>query len=111
MAYSIAEHLLRSPRSQVVHVNGSFHTEKRLGIPEHLQRYRPGTSMLVVTILPDKSFPKFTPKKMLNGGDFVIVTDSSLPRSYKSSFTPKKKTKTAAKKKTSGKKKTKAKKK
>ncbi len=83
MAYSIAESLMRAPRARVIHVNGRFHTEKRLGIPDHLLRYRPGTSFLVVSFAPHKTFPKFD--RELNGlGDFVIVTDPSLPRSYKS---------------------------
>jgi hypothetical protein len=84
MAYSIAEFLMRSPRAQVIHLNGSFHTEKRLGTADHLLRYRPGTSFLVVTMLSAKSFPKFDRKEMADLGDFVIVTDLSLPRSFKS---------------------------
>jgi len=90
MAYTIAEHLLRQPRAQVVHVNGSFHSEQRMGIPEHLLRYRPGTSLLVVTILPHKGFPRFEVGEMVDRGDFVIVTDPSLPRSYSSSMPEKK---------------------
>jgi len=84
MAYSIAEFLMRSPRAQVIHLNGRFHTEKRLGIADHLLHYRPGTSFVVVTILSAKSFPKFDTKEMADLGDFVIVTDPSLPRSFKS---------------------------
>lgn len=84
MAYSIVEHLLSQPRAQVLHINGSFHTEKRLGIPEHLLRYRPGTNCVVVTMTSHKSFPKFDVKEMTGLGDFVIVTDPSLPRSYSS---------------------------
>jgi len=84
MAYSIAEFLMRSPRAQVIHLNGRFHTEKRLGIADHLLRYRPGTSFVVVTMLSAKSFPKFDAKEMTDLGDFVIVTDPSLPRSFKS---------------------------
>src|SRR5436305_11382645 len=78
MAYTIAEFLLRQPRAQVVHVNGSFHSEQRMGIPEHLLRYRPGTSLVVVTIVPHKSFPKFDVAEMTDKGDFVIVADKSL---------------------------------
>ncbi|MBI1916664.1 MAG: ChaN family lipoprotein [Planctomycetes bacterium] len=84
MAYSIAEYLMRSPGAQVIHLNGRFHTEKRLGIADHLLRYRPGTSFLVVTMLSAKSFSKFDAKEMTDLGDFVIVTDPSLPRSFKS---------------------------
>ena len=91
MAYTIAEHLLRQPRAQVIHVNGGFHSEQRMGIPEHLLRYRPGTSLLVVTIVSYKSFPKFEVSEMTDKGDFVIVTDASLPRSYDSTPAPMKK--------------------
>ncbi|MEM9943066.1 MAG: ChaN family lipoprotein [Planctomycetota bacterium] len=82
MAYSIVEQFLRDPGCQVVHINGSFHTEKKLGIPEHLLRYRPSTSFLVVTMFASDSFPAFDSQEMINAGDFVIVTDNSLPRSY-----------------------------
>ena len=36
----------------VVHVNGSFHSEGGLGIPEHLARFAPDARALVVTIRP-----------------------------------------------------------
>lgn len=82
MAYSIANFLTRHPNSRVLHINGSFHSAEHLGILDHLARYRPGTSMLVITMLPEKSFPAFEPETMRDQGDFIIVTDPSLPRSY-----------------------------
>src|SRR5256885_10535095 len=42
MAYTIAEHLLRQPRAQVIHVNGGFPSEQRMGGPGHPRGYRPG---------------------------------------------------------------------
>jgi uncharacterized iron-regulated protein len=78
MAYTLAEHLLRHPRAQIIHLNGSFHSEQRMGIPEHLLAYRPGTTVLVVTMIRDKSFPKFDVKEMADKGDFVIVTDPAM---------------------------------
>lgn len=83
MAFSIAEALLRSPSARIVHVNGSFHTEKRLGILDHLSRYRPNTSSLVVTIRAEKSFPAWDAEKLASAGDFVIVTDPSLSQPQK----------------------------
>jgi uncharacterized iron-regulated protein len=80
MAYSIADFLTRNPGKRIVHVNGSFHTAAKLGTVEHLLRYRPATDVMVVTILPDSSFPAFNAKTMRNQGAFVIVTDPSLPR-------------------------------
>lgn len=82
MAYSIADYLTRNPDKRVLHVNGSFHTAQRLGTVEHLLRYRPQTSVVVVTMISDASFPLFKADTMSNQGTFVIVTDSKLPRSY-----------------------------
>lgn len=80
MAFSIAQHLTRQPGRRVVHVNGAFHTEQHLGTVEHLVRYRPGVSVMVVTMLPAKAFPAFDPQTMRDKGDFVIVTDASLTK-------------------------------
>jgi uncharacterized iron-regulated protein len=84
MAYSIADFLTRHPGKRVLHVNGSFHTANRLGTVEHLLRYRPNTPLVVVTILPEASFPRFDSKGMSGAGTFVVVTDPTLPRSYRS---------------------------
>lgn len=83
MAYSIANFLTRNPGGRVLHVNGSFHTAQRLGTVEQLLRYRPQTSIVVVTMISDAGFPSFKTETMSNQGTFVIVTDPKLPRSYK----------------------------
>ena len=44
----------------------------------------------MVTILPHKSFPRFDVGEMVDRGDFVIVTDPKLPRSF-SAMVPEKK--------------------
>jgi uncharacterized iron-regulated protein len=82
MAYSIARTLTARPGARILHVNGSFHSAQRMGILEHLERYRPETSVVVVTMLSDESFPQFDSEEMSGLGDFVVVTDPSLPRSY-----------------------------
>jgi uncharacterized iron-regulated protein len=82
MSFAIAEFLTGHPNRRVLHVNGSFHTAQRLGTVEHLLRYRPGTEVVVVTMMPEKSFPAFNPATMTSQGDFVVVTDPSLTRSF-----------------------------
>jgi uncharacterized iron-regulated protein len=79
MAEAIARHLGKTRDALVVHVNGAFHSEQRLGVPEHLQRYRSKARTLVVTIVPagDGEFPRFDAAKLGNLGDFVILTDPS----------------------------------
>jgi uncharacterized iron-regulated protein len=83
MAYSIAEFLTKHPGKRILHVNGSFHTAHKLGIVEHLLRYRPNTPVVVVTILSETSFPAFDSKSMHGAGTFVVVTDPALPRTYR----------------------------
>lgn len=75
MADSIAKFLKVHPNKHILQINGLFHSEYHQGIPEHLLRYRPDTTTLVVTILRDKSFPSWKGADMKGAGDFVIVTD------------------------------------
>jgi uncharacterized iron-regulated protein len=83
MSYSIAEFLKANKKSLVVHLNGGFHTENRLGTAEQLLKYRPKAKILVVTMRYEEDFTKFDQTKHLNLGDFVILTDTKVPRSFK----------------------------
>jgi len=74
MAYTLAEHLMRQPEALVVHVTGAFHVEGRLGTPEMLLRYRPGSRMLVVVYIPSEHPGTFNPKLHSEKGDFVWLT-------------------------------------
>lgn len=74
MAWSLARHLREHEDARVLHVNGSFHSEERLGIVEQLAHYAPDARVLVITILPSSGFPAFDADAMMDAGDFVIVT-------------------------------------
>jgi len=78
MAYSIAEYLKRGRDPLVVQVNGTFHSEERMGAPEQLARYRPKARSVVVTIVSDAGFPDFDPARLGRLGDFVIITDPAV---------------------------------
>jgi hypothetical protein len=65
----------------VVHLNGGFHSESRLGAVQHLARYNPRARALVVTLKPEANFTNFDKTKHENTGDFVILTDAKLPKS------------------------------
>ncbi len=79
MSYSISQHIVK--RGLIVHLNGSFHTESRLGTVEHLLKYKPKTKVLVVTMSYEDDFKTFDKAKFENLGDFVILTDAKQPRS------------------------------
>lgn len=82
MAYSVATALKKSKNGLVVHLNGGFHTENRLGTVEHLLRYRKNARVLVVTMRYEQDFAAFNSEKHKNLGDFVILTDTKVPRSF-----------------------------
>lgn len=81
MAEAVAKFLKSEKNPLVVHLNGGFHTEGRLGTVEQLMKYRPSTKALVVTIRYEDEFTEFRPEKHANLGDFVILTDGKQPRS------------------------------
>lgn len=81
MANSVAKYLKSNKGSLVVHLNGAFHTESRLGTVEHLLKYRPRAKVVVVTMRYEDDFKTFDKTKHTDIGDFVILTDGKQPRS------------------------------
>jgi uncharacterized iron-regulated protein len=81
MADSVVNVLKRDKNALVVHLNGRFHTESRLGTVEHLLKYRPKAHVIVVTIIATDDFKTFDKAKQTDLGDFVILTDAKAPRS------------------------------
>jgi uncharacterized iron-regulated protein len=82
MAWSIAEHMTRRPGARVAHMVGGFHVETGTGIPEHLVQYRPGTRMLIISVQSVDDPSAFDPAEHTGLGDFVVLGDASLPRTY-----------------------------
>ncbi len=74
MAFSLSEFLKKEKMPMIIHLNGSFHSEERLGVPEHLIRYAPSTKFLVLTIKKEKESFEFQKTKHEKLGDFVILT-------------------------------------
>jgi len=81
MGYWVSQNLKKNKNALVVHLNGAFHTENRLGTVEHLLKYRPKTKVLVVTMRYEEDFKTFNKEKHTGLGDFVILTDTKQPRS------------------------------
>jgi uncharacterized iron-regulated protein len=75
MAYAISEFLKRGRDPLVVQVNGTFHSEGRMGVPEQLAHYRKKARAVVVTIVSDESRAGFDAASMSALGDFIILTE------------------------------------
>ena len=81
MAFWVSQALKKNKKGLVIHLNGGFHTENRLGTIEHLMRYKKSVRALVVTMRYEQEFQSFDKAKHTGLGDFVILTDAKVPRS------------------------------
>jgi uncharacterized iron-regulated protein len=81
MADAVARFVKKYKNPLVIHLNGGFHTESRLGTVEHFLKYRSKAKALVVTMRYEENFQNFDPAKHTGLGDFVVLTDAKQPRS------------------------------
>ena len=72
MGESVARAL--APGRVVVHVNGSFHSDERLGTVARLLRRRPDARVQVVSFVPAPLAATLTPGALVQRGDWVVVT-------------------------------------
>lgn len=83
MAYSVYEYNQNNPGSKILHLNGKFHTEEYFGIIQRLADYSEKVKPLVITgVAHDESFPNVKFEDYTHLGDYIIFTNSRLPRSY-----------------------------
>ncbi|EFJ43948.1 hypothetical protein VOLCADRAFT_95888 [Volvox carteri f. nagariensis] len=76
-------------RPLVVHICGKFHSEQRLGICEHLAVAGPAAAVCVITFVPSGrgvTVPSatLTTAGLHTYGDWLVLTDGKLPRSFDS---------------------------
>jgi uncharacterized iron-regulated protein len=81
MANSIARY--REFSKSVIHYNGSYHSDRYLGIIWYLNKYNPGLKITTITtVLQDEI--KRMDEKSRGLADFVIVVPSTMTRTYRS---------------------------
>jgi len=80
MANSILKYY--QPGKTVIHYNGSYHSDRYMGIIWYLNKYHPGLKTVTVTTVlqddPGKMDPKYE-----RTADFIIVVPDSMTRTYK----------------------------
>ncbi|MEW5927872.1 MAG: ChaN family lipoprotein [Gemmatimonadota bacterium] len=62
------------PGALVVHFNGAFHTDRRLGIVPRLERRAPGARVVVVSAVPVADLEQVDPAEFRDRGDFILFT-------------------------------------
>lgn len=83
MAYSIAQYIKNNKKQKVMQLNGKFHSDEGFGIVTQLKKYSPKMRTLIISTASDDSFPSINWNEYKQYGDYIIITDPSVPRTYK----------------------------
>ncbi len=83
MAYSISQYLKHNKGKKVMQVNGRFHSDEGFAVVTQLKNYSPKLKSLIISTGSDDAFPNidWSQHKLL--GDFIIITDPNVPKTYK----------------------------
>ncbi|PWS30133.1 ChaN family lipoprotein [Pedobacter paludis] len=82
MAWSIAKFAKTNKGIKILQLNGRFHSDEKLGTLAKLKNYAPKLKTLNISSFPDESFEKPDWEKFKNLGDYVIITDPKIKKSY-----------------------------
>jgi uncharacterized iron-regulated protein len=82
MAYSISEYCKLHKDKKVMQVNGRFHSDQGFAVVTQLKKYSPKTKVLVISTGSDESFPNIDWTKYKENGDYIIVTDPKVPKTF-----------------------------
>jgi uncharacterized iron-regulated protein len=83
MAWSISEYLKEHPLKKVMQVNGRFHSDEGYAIVTQLKKYSPKVKTLILASTSDDAFPIIDWGKYKNLGDYILITDPKVPRTFK----------------------------
>jgi uncharacterized iron-regulated protein len=79
MAHSIVKYY--QPSGSIIHYNGSYHSDRYMGIIWYLNRYRPGLKLSTIATVLQDDVSRMNEEHM-GKADFVIVVPSSMTRTY-----------------------------
>ena len=82
MAWSIAKYLQKNKGYKVLQLNGRFHSDERLGTLAQLQKINPKIKIANISAFSADDFnnPNWDKYKVL--GDFIIVTNPAIKRTF-----------------------------
>lgn len=83
MAFSISKYLKKNKGKKVMQVNGKFHSDEGFAAATQLTKYSPKANSIIVSAGSDESFPNIKWDDFTKLGDFIIITDPKVPKTYK----------------------------
>jgi uncharacterized iron-regulated protein len=83
MGYSVSQYLKKNKTRKVMHVSGKYHTDSGFGVVSQFKSYSSKSKPLIVSAnIGDEAYPNIDWAKYKKCGDFIIVTDPSVPRTF-----------------------------
>ena len=82
MSYSIYKFLKKHKQQKIFHCVGRFHCDEKLGTLAQLQKRKRGLKILNISCFSDVSFNNPEWEKFTNLGDYIILTDPDLKKTY-----------------------------
>jgi uncharacterized iron-regulated protein len=82
MAYSIYSYLKKNKHKKVFHCVGGFHTEEKLGTAAQLQMRNKKLKILNIASFSDASFSNPDWEKFSYKGDYIILTNPDLKKTF-----------------------------
>ena len=82
MGWSIAHFFKVHPGYKILQLNGGFHSEEKLGAAAQVKRYAPKVRILNIAAYSDDSFDNPDWNKFSKNGDYIILTDPKLPKTF-----------------------------
>ncbi|MHB8207053.1 ChaN family lipoprotein [Mucilaginibacter sp.] len=82
MGWSIAKFIKTNHDYKVLHRNGGFHSEEKLGTAAQLLHYYPKAKIINIAVYSDDSFSNPDWSKFSKMGDYIILTDPKLPKTF-----------------------------
>jgi uncharacterized iron-regulated protein len=82
MGYNIALLFKSHPGFKILQINGGFHSEEKLGTAAQLKKYAPNVRILNIAAYDDDSFDSPDWSKFITKGDYIILTDPKLTKSF-----------------------------
>jgi len=82
MAWSIAKYAKKNKDTKIFQVNGRFHSDEKLGTLAKLKAYAPKLNIINISCFSAEDFENPDWEKYKALGDYVIVTDPKVKRSF-----------------------------
>jgi len=82
MGWSIAQYTKKHKGYKILQLNGSFHSEEKLGTAAQLKKYAPKVRVLNIATFDNENFEHPDWNKLSKNGDYIIVTDPKVARTF-----------------------------